>query len=73
MMVIYAVYWTTTLSLIITVKQHYIVTPFGHIILIASKPVVPLTPKCNVLSGEASNSNFIARQGVEPTIYRTRG
>jgi hypothetical protein len=31
----------------------------GHIILIPSQPVFALSPKCCVLSGEATNTNFI--------------
>ena len=46
-----------------------------HIILIPSQPVFALSPYC-VLSGEATNTNFIvfglSRSGLEPTIYRTR-
>jgi len=49
----------------------------GHIILIPSQPVFALSPKCCVLSGEATNTNFIVfgltRPGLERTIYRTRG
>ena len=36
------------------------VTPLGHIILIPSQPVFVLSPKCCVLSGEATHINFIA-------------
>ena len=53
------------------------VAPLAHIILIPSQPVFALSPKCCVLSGEATNTNFIVygliRPGLEPTIYRTRG
>ena len=53
------------------------VAPLGHIILIPSQPVFALSPYCCVLSGEATNTNFIifglTRPGLEPTIYRTRG
>jgi hypothetical protein len=47
-----------------------------HIILIPSQPVFPLSPYCCVLSGEATNTNFIVfcltRPGLEPTTYSTR-
>ena len=53
------------------------VAPLGHIILIPSQPVFALSPQCCVLSGEATNTNFIVfgltQPGLEPTIYRTRG
>ena len=53
------------------------VAPLAHIILIPSQPVFALSPKCCVLSGEATNTNCIGfgliRPGLEPTIYRTRG
>ena len=53
------------------------VAPLGHIILIPSQPVCILIPYSCVLSGEATNTNFIVfgltRPGVEPTIYHTRG
>jgi hypothetical protein len=53
------------------------VTPLGHIILILSQPVCALSPEWCVLSGEATNTNFIVfaltRPGLEPTIYCTRG
>ena len=53
------------------------VTSLGHIILIPSQPVFALSPKCCMLSGEATNTNFIifglARPGLETTIYRTQG
>jgi hypothetical protein len=49
--------------------------PLGHIILIPSQPVFALSPYCCVISGEASNTNFIVfgltRPGLEPTIYCT--
>ena len=34
------------------------VTALKHIILIPSQPVFALTPKCCVLSGEVTNTNF---------------
>jgi hypothetical protein len=53
------------------------VAQLGHIILIPSQPVFALSPKCCVLSGEATNTNFIfiglTRPGLEPTIYHTWG
>ena len=53
------------------------VAPVGHIILIPSQPVFALSPWCCMLSGKATNFNFIVfgltRPGIEPTIYRTRG
>jgi hypothetical protein len=53
------------------------VAPLGHIILISSQPIFALSPKCCVLCGEATHTNFIflglTRPGLEPTIYRTRG
>jgi hypothetical protein len=46
----------------------------GHIILI---PVFAIYPYCCILSGEATNTNFIVfdltQLGLEPMIYRTRG
>jgi hypothetical protein len=52
------------------------VAPLGHIIQIPSLPVFALSPKCWVLSGEATNTNFIVfgltRSGLEPMIYLTR-
>jgi len=51
------------------------VVPLRHIILISSQPIFALTPKCSVLSGEATNTNFIVfgltRPELKPTIYRT--
>jgi hypothetical protein len=35
------------------------VTPLGHIILIQSQPVFAFSPKCCVLSGEATNTIVI--------------
>ena len=35
------------------------VAPFWHIILIPSQPDFALSPLCRVLSGEATNTNFI--------------
>ena len=56
-------------------KRH--VAPLGQIILIPSPPVFALSPLCCMLSGEATNTNFIvfglSRLWLEPTIYRTRG
>ena len=53
------------------------VAAFGHIILIASQPVFTLSPKCCVLSKEATNTNVIVFgltwPGLEHMIYRTRG
>jgi hypothetical protein len=53
------------------------VAPRGHIILIPSQPVFALSPYCRVLSGEATNTNFLVfrltRPVLESTIYRTRG
>ena len=52
------------------------VVPLGHIILIPSQSVFALSPKCSVLSGKATNTNFIVfgltRSGIEPMISRTR-
>ena len=52
------------------------IAPLGHIILIQSQPVFDLSPYCCVFSGEATSTIFIVvgltRQGLEPTIYRTR-
>jgi hypothetical protein len=56
-----------------SVDRH--VTPPGHIIVILSKPVFALSPKYCVLSGEATNTNFIVfgltGLGLEPTIICT--
>ena len=53
------------------------VAPLGHIILIPGQPVFALSPECCVLSGEATNTNFLVfgltLSGLESTIYRTRG
>ena len=46
------------------------VAPIGHIILILSKPVFALSPKCWVLSGEATNTNFKVF-GLNSTRIRT--
>ena len=35
------------------------IAPLGHIILIPSQPVFALSPKCCVLSGKATITNFI--------------
>ena len=48
-----------------------------HIILIPSQQVFALSPKCCMLSGEATNTNLIVfgltRLGLEATIYHTPG
>ena len=53
------------------------VAPLGHIILIPNQPVFVLSPYCCVLSGKATNTNFIVfsltRSGLEPMIYCTQG
>jgi hypothetical protein len=53
------------------------IAPLRHIIPIQSQPFFALSPYCCVLSGEATNTNFIifglTRLGLNPTIYRTRG
>ena len=53
------------------------VAPLGHIILIPREPVFALSPYCCMLSGEATNTNFIVfgltQLRLEPMIYRTRG
>jgi hypothetical protein len=58
-----------------SVDRH--VAPLGHIILILSQLVFPLSPYCYMLSREATNTNIIVfgltRSGLEPTIYRIRG
>ena len=60
-----------------TVRKIGHVAPLGHIILILNQPVFALSPSCCVLSGEATNTNFIVfdliRSGLEPTIYPTWG
>jgi len=47
------------------------VAPLGHIILIPTQPVFALSPKCCVLSGEATNISFIVfgltTPGLKPT------
>ena len=58
-------------------QQSTDVTPVGHIILIPSQPVFALSPSCCVLSGEATNTNFIVfgltLPGLESTSCHTRG
>jgi hypothetical protein len=53
------------------------VAPLEHIILIPNQPVFTLSPECYMLSGEATNKNFIVfaltQLGLEPMIYCTRG
>ena len=53
------------------------VVPIGHIIQIPSQPVLALSPKCCVLSREATHTNCIVfgsiRPRIEPTIYRNGG
>jgi hypothetical protein len=53
------------------------VAAFGHIILIPSQPVFALSPKCCVLSEEATNTNItgfgLTWPGLEHMIYRTWG
>jgi hypothetical protein len=53
------------------------VSPVRHNILIQSQSVFALTLQWCVLSGEATNTNFIVfgltRPGLEPMIYRTQG
>jgi hypothetical protein len=47
-----------------------------HTILILSQPVFALSPKCCMLSREATNINLVfglTRSGLEPMIYCTRG
>jgi hypothetical protein len=63
-----------------SLKQQSADRPFatpGHIILIPNQPVLDRSPYHCVISGEASNTNFIifglAQSGLEPTIYRTLG
>jgi hypothetical protein len=52
------------------------VAPLWYVIVIPSQPVITLTNLYCVLSGEATNTNFIifglTRPGIEPTIYRIR-
>jgi hypothetical protein len=51
------------------------IAPLWHIILIPSQPVFVLSPWCCMLSGEATNTNFIVfsltRPGLEPTSTLT--
>ena len=42
------------------------VAPRGHIMLIPSKPNICLTPQCCVLTGEATNTNFIGFDMIRP-------
>ena len=53
------------------------VSPVRHNILIQSQSVFALTLQWCILSGEATNTNFIVfgltRPGLEPMIYRTQG
>jgi hypothetical protein len=55
-----------------SVDRH--VGPLGHIILISSQPVFVLSPQCCVVSGEATNTNFLVfgwtQSGLKPTTYR---
>jgi hypothetical protein len=48
------------------------VAPLGHIILIPSQPIFPLSPECCMPIGEATNTRFIVfgliRSGLEPPI-----
>ena len=50
-------------------------TPLGHIILIPRQPFIALSPYRCMLSGEASNTNFIVFgftwSRLKPTIYHT--
>ena len=64
----------------ISLKQHSEdrhVAPLGHIVLIPNQPVFALSPKCCVLRGKATNTNFVVfglnKSVLEPWIYRTRG
>jgi hypothetical protein len=56
-----------------------IVALLWHIILIPSQPVFALSPQCCVLSGEATNTNFIVfgltHSGLEPhdLLHSRRG
>ena len=64
-----ALYWTNKLHVVYldiysasSLKQQSAgryVAPLGHIILIPSQPVFDLSTKCCILSGEATNTNFI--------------
>ena len=53
------------------------VAPLGHIIPIPNSPDFAPYSYCCVISGEATNTNFInlwlTWTWLEPTIYRTRG
>ena len=80
MMMKSALFQTNTLSLYSTrvLKQQFVgrhIAPRGHIILIPSQPVFTLSPKCCVLSGEATNTNFILflliRRWLELTLTIT--
>ena len=83
MMMRSALYYTNTRSGIYSassLKQQSAcrhVASLWHIILNPSQPVFALAPKCCVLSGKATNTNFVVfgvnRPGLEPTIYRTLG
>jgi hypothetical protein len=77
-----ALFKTNTPNWIFMVLQYWNDSPridvslhSGHIIPIPSQPVFALS--CCVLSGEATNTNFIVfgltRPGLEPTIYRILG
>ena len=52
------------------------VAPLWYVIVIPSQPVITLTNLYCVLSGEATNTNFmifgLTRPGIEPTIYHIR-
>lgn len=52
------------------------VVQLGHIIRIPNKSVFALSPKCCMLGGEATNTNFIACGLTQPdrehTVYHTR-
>ena len=83
MMMRSALYQISTLSSIFnsvsSLKQQSAdihVAPIGHIILIPSQPVFALSPEYCMFSGDETNTNYIVfglmRQGLEPTIYRTR-
>ena len=53
------------------------VPPLEHIILILNQPVFALSPKCWMISREATNTNFIVfgvtHPGIKRMIYHTRG